>query len=464
MKSERKKSKPISPYLLVIISFVGVIFFGAFLLCLPFAHQNREWGNFIDSLFHATSATCVTGLSTYDIGIGNELTLFGQIVMLVMIQIGGLGFITILTFFVSLIQRKLLFKDRYMLAQAVNSSSIADVGKFVRRVIIIVVSAETLGFLLGLPVFLQVPQYSTGKALWVSLFTSVSAFNNAGFDLFGSSSLIRGMGTVVDSMPNWAYHYMLCYIMVLIVAGGLSFLTIIELTFQKRKPRQWSSFTKITLIMTFSLIVLGFGLLMLTDGINGKMNPFHALFQSVTTRTAGFASFDQSSLSHAGKTVSSFLMFIGGSPISTAGGIKTTTLFVMILCVVRFLQGRKISAFKREFTNSSIVKTMTLVFMAIIVLLTGYICIASFEHNNSVATTENTLYETFSAFGTVGLSSGAVGSTLTPTLSFGSKVVLCILMFFGRLGPITLFQIFQINRDNEKNTHYREIPTDVIIG
>ena len=460
MKSERKtRAKQVSPYLLVILSFVGVILLGSFLLTLPFAHQDGNWGNYMDALFHATSATCVTGLSTYSNGIGNELTLFGQIVMLVMIQIGGLGFITILTFFVSLIQKKLQFKDRYLLAQAVNSTSIADVGKFVRRVIIIVITAETLGFGLGLPVFLNVPGYTVPKAIWASLFTSISAFNNAGFDIFGSSSLIQGMGTIVDSLPQWAYYYMQGYIMILIIMGGLSFLTIIELAFQRRKIKQMSSFTRITLVMTGTLIVLGFGALMLSDGISGNITPYQALFQSVTTRTAGFATFDQSTLSPAGKTISCFLMFIGGSPISTAGGIKTTTIFVLILCVVRFLQGRKISAFKREFTNSSIVKTMTLVFMAVIVLVIGYICIASFEVNNPQATTENTLYETFSAFGTVGLS-----ANLTPTLTIGSKIVICILMFFGRLGPITLFQIFQTNIDNEKNTHYREIPTDVIIG
>lgn len=460
MKSERKtKAKQISPYLLVILSFIGVILLGSFLLTLPFAHKNGNWGNYMDALFHATSATCVTGLSTYSLGIGGELTLFGQIVMLIMIQIGGLGFITILTFLVSLIQKKIQFKDRYMLAQAVNSTSIADVTKFVRRVIIIVATAETLGFVLGLPVFLNVPGYSVPKAIWASIFTSVSAFNNAGFDIFGGTSLIQGMGTIVDTMPQWAYYYMQGYIMILIVMGGLSFLTIIELTFQRKKAKQLSSFTRITLLMTGSLIIFGFGILMLTDGISGNITPYQALFQSVTTRTAGFASFDQSTLSPAGKTVSCVLMFIGGSPISTAGGIKTTTIFVLILCFIRFLQGRKISAFKREFTNSSIIKTMTLVFLSVVVLLVGYICIASFERGNDAATTDAVLYETFSAFGTVGLS-----ENLTTTLSLGSKIVICLLMFFGRLGPITLFQIFQTNIDNEKNTHYREIPTDVIIG
>lgn len=460
MKSERKtRAKQVSPYLLVILSFVGVILLGSFLLSLPFAHRDGQWGNYMDALFHATSATCVTGLSTYSLGIGGELTFFGQIVMLVMIQIGGLGFITILTFFVSLIQKKIQFKDRYMLAQAVNSTSIADVGKFVRRVIIIVATAETLGFALGLPVFLNVPGYTVSKAIWASVFTSISAFNNAGFDIFGGTSLIQGMGTIVDTMPQWAYYYMQGYIMILIVMGGLSFLTIIEVTFQRKKAKQLSSFTRITLLMTGSLIIFGFGILMLTDGISGNITPYQALFQSVTTRTAGFASFDQSTLSPAGKTISCVLMFIGGSPISTAGGIKTTTIFVLILCFIRFLQGRKISAFKREFTNSSIIKTMTLVFLSVVVLLVGYVCIASFERGNNAATTDAVLYETFSAFGTVGLS-----ENLTTTLSLGSKIVICILMFFGRLGPITLFQIFQKNIDNEKNTHYREVPTDVIIG
>lgn len=459
MKRENK-TKSVSPYLLVILSFVGVILLGSFLLTLPFAHKDGQWGIYIDSLFHATSATCVTGLSTYVKGIGDELTLFGQIVILAMIQIGGLGFITILTFFVSLVQRKLQFKDRVLLAQAVNSNSIADVGKFVKRVIIIVSIFEISGFLLGLPVFLNVKGFTTWNAVWASLFTSISAFNNAGFDVFGASSLLRNVGNeVIDNMPQWAYYYMQGYIMLLIIMGGLSFLTIIETTILRKKPRQWSAFTRITLLMTPILLVFGFVCFCLSDVISGNIDPFQALFQSVTTRTAGFATFDQSTLSPAGKTISCFLMFVGGSPIGTAGGIKTTTLFIVILCLVRFLQGKKITAFKREFTKSSIIKAMTLLFLSIATLLLGFILLSSFESNNPNATTDSLLFETFSAFGTVGLS-----ANLTTTLSFGSKIVICVLMFFGRLGPITLFQIFQTNMDNEENTHYQYVETDVIIG
>lgn len=459
MKRETK-SRAVSPYMLVILSFVGVILLGSFLLSLPFAHKDGQWGVYLDAFFHATSATCVTGLSTYVKGIGDELTLFGQIVVLVMIQIGGLGFITILTFFVSLVQKRIQFKDRVLLAQAVNSNSVASVGRFVKRVIIIVVTVEITGFLLGLPVFLNTKGLTTWEAVWASLFTSISAFNNAGFDIFGATSLIRNVGnSVIDNMPQWAYYYMQGYIMVLIILGGLSFITIIETTMMKKKPRQWSAFTRITLLMTPVLLVSGFVAFCLTDVIQGNIDPFQALFQSVTTRTAGFATFDQNTLSPAGKTISAFLMFIGGSPIGTAGGIKTTTLFVIVLCLIRFFQGKKIAAFKREFTKSSIIKTMTLLFLSIGTLLLGYILLATFEKDNSLASHDNLLYEIFSAFGTVGLSAG-----LTTSLSVGSKIVICVLMFFGRLGPITLFQIFQKRMNNEENTHYKYIETDVIIG
>ena len=464
MKNKTRAKKAASPYLLVLLSFLGVILLGSVLLSLPFAHKDGQWGNFIDSLFISTSATCVTGLSVYSNGIGAELTLFGQIVVLVMIQIGGLGFITIFTFFISIFARKLQFKDRLFLSQAVNSNTIAGVSKFVKRVITIVIFSETLGFLLGLPVFLQVKEYSVGQAIWASVFTSISAFNNAGFDIFGAFSLIRDPvnNPIVANLPTWAYYYMCSYIMVLIVLGGISFITIIDIVFLRKRPRQWNSFVKIVLMTTGILLVSGFGLFMLTDGINGTIDPFEALFQSVTLRTAGFANFDQNSLSVAGKSISCLFMFIGGSPISTAGGIKTTTIFIIVLCFIRFIQGKGIVAFKREYTRISILKAMTLVFISLINIIVAFIIVASLEKanpNNMLASSENIIFEIFSAFGTVGLSSG-----MTPFLTIGSKIVLIILMFFGRLGPITLFQLFQTDMKGEENVHFKRVTNDVIIG
>ena len=463
MKNKTGNKKATSPYLLVILSFVGVILLGSLLLSFPFAHKNGQWGSYIDSLFISTSATCVTGLSTYANGIGNELTFFGQMVVMVMIQIGGLGFITIFTFIISLFQKKLQFRDRLFLSQAVNSNTIAGVSRFVRRVIAIVLTVEILGFLLGLPVFLQVKDYTIGESIWASAFTSVSAFNNAGFDIFGSYSLIRiAENPIIYNLPKWAYYYLCSYIMLLIVLGGISFITIIEVVILRKKPRQWNSFVRIVLMTTVILFVSGFGLFMLTDGINGTIDSFEALFQSVSLRTAGFANFDQNSLSIAGKSISCLFMFIGGSPISTAGGIKTTTIFIIVLCFVRFIQGKGIVAFKREYTRTSVLKAMTLVFISLINIIIAFIIVASLEIPNPAniySSSENIIFEIFSAFGTVGLTSG-----MTPLLTVGSKIVLIILMFFGRLGPITLFQLFQTKMDGEENIHFKRVKNDVIIG
>ena len=460
MKNKTNNKKITSPYLLVILSFIGVILFGSVLLTLPFAHKDGQWGQYMDSLFIATSATCVTGLSTYANGLGGELTLFGQVVVMIMIQIGGLGFITIFTFFISLFQKKLQFKDRLFLSQAVNSNTIAGVSKFVKRVIFIVLITETLGFLLGLPVFLNVESYSTGEALWASAFTSISAFNNAGFDIFGAYSLIRiAENPIIYNLPTWAYYYLCSYIMMLIILGGISFITIIDLVILRNKPKQWNSFVKIVLMTTGILLISGFVIFTFTDVISGNIDTFEAAFQSVTLRTAGFANFDENNLSLAGKVISCLFMFIGGSPISTAGGIKTTTVFIIILCLVRFLQGKSITAFKREYTRTSILKAMSLVFLSLLTIVVGFILVASFEQGKPLATSENIIFEVFSAFGTVGLSAG-----LTPALEVGSKITIIILMFFGRLGPITLFQIFQNDLDNEENIHFKRVEADVIIG
>ena len=294
----------------------------------------------------------------------------------------------------------------------------------------------------------------------MNLFNSISAFNNAGFDLFGNTSLIRGVGNIyIDAMPEWAYYYFLSYIMFLIILGGISFVVIIEIFFNRKKPKQWSAFTKIVLLTTAILLVFGGLAFFLSDGLNGNITVFQAFFQSVTTRTAGFACFDQDSLSVAGKTISAILMFIGGSPIGTAGGIKTTTIFIIALSFIRFIQGRQIVAFQRQYTRISIIKAMSLVFLAIVIVFITFTIVTSLEVGNAQASSENIFFEIFSAFGTVGLS-----ANVTTTLSFGSKIVICILMFFGRLGPITMFQVFQQNMDKEESKHFKYIESDVIIG
>ena len=470
----KTQKKQISPYLLVILSFIVVILVGSFLLVTPFAQASGQWAfnyksadgsikiTYLDCLFTAVSATCVTGLCTFTEGIGNALTFYGQLVVLILIQIGGLGFITVLTFVVTLFKSKLQFKNRFFLSQALNATNFADVVIFVRRIIIISSICEFAGFLMGLPVAFILYPNNVPRALWTSMFTSVSAFNNAGFDIFGSTSLIANAGTIMGTLKEshlWAYYYYLSYIMVLIVSGGISFLVIIELFSGKKSSKQLSPFFKIVVSTTLVLLVAGSVAFFLSDGIEptNRISIFDAVFQSVTCRTAGFCTFDQANLSKAGKTISCILMFIGGSPLSTAGGIKTTTVFIVFVAVVCHLRGKSVTAFKRAYSTNTVLKGMTLMVIAFIAVVASIIAISSFERNNPSATTDIVIFEAFSAFGTVGLS-----ANLTPLLSDGSKITICIMMFLGRLGPMTFFQVF--NSGVQESGHYQYVEADFLVG
>ena len=458
------QKKSLNPYLLVILSFIVFIFVGALLLFMPFCRTDGHFApNFIDPLFLATSATCVTGLNSFKEGIGTELTFAGQLVVMILIQIGGLGFITLLTFFVTLFSRKLQFKDRLLISLMVNSEDVAEVVIFVRKIIIISASFELLGFLLGLPVFLtccdNVPQ-----GIWYSLFHSVSAYNNAGFDLFGNASLIRGLGGAefVNNLPTWAYYYMCSYIMFLIIAGGISFVVVMDI-FAKRKLKQFRVFTKISLLMTAVLLSVGFLAFLISEGFK---SPFDALFQSVTCRTAGFATVNQDNLSVVSKAFSCFLMFFGGNPLGTAGGVKTTTLYIIVLAMVCYLTGRRVTSFHRRYPNEVIVKAMSLVLLAVTTIFVAFFAMNAFEAKLDVeaiglSSTKSSalIYEVFSAFGTVGVSAG-----VTPYLSLGSKIVICILMFIGRLGPITFFQLLGSKMRFDEKSKYHFVEEDFLIG
>ena len=471
-KVTKKKFWQLNPYVLVILSFVFVILLGSFLLVLPFSQTSGHWGNYMDALFSAVSATCVTGLCTYLNGIGNQLTFFGQLILLLMIQVGGLGFVTVLTFFITLFASKLQFRNRYLLSQMVGSTNFADVVKFVRKLILISAVAEIVGTLLLMPVFMNAYKGNPGQGIWVSLFTAVSAFNNAGFDLFGAASIIYengmiGTGSAAVAMSVPSYIYMCIVIMILIVVGGISFLVIIDV-FGFKKIGQWRAFTKIVLSTTGVLLAFGFIAFLLPDVAftKGGMDAFQALFQSVTLRTAGFATYNQDNISLIGKVISCGLMFIGGSPLSTAGGIKTTTAFMVLLAMWSYFRGKHVIAFKRTYSSNMIVKAMSLVFLGLGMIIFALIFIAYFEMNMDTAAlglkTDKEaaiFFEIFSAFGTVGVTTG-----LTPHISIGSKIVLCFLMFFGRLGPITFLQIFQTNMDKKQTIHYEYVEEDFLIG
>ena len=485
----KKKSKLLNPYILVILSFALVILVGSLLLTMPWANNfnawlfnykvNAETGQritYLDCLFTAVSATCVTGLFSYPFPVAEVLSFPGQIVLVTMIEIGGLGFITILTFIITLFNSKLEFRDRYFISQMVGSTNFADVVKFVRKLIIISVIIVATGTVLGLPVFLTMYKDNILQGIWTSFFHSVSAFNNAGFDLF-SNSLVGGViGLNGETISSPLYVYLCIYTMLLIVVGGISFVVIIEVFTGHKKPTQWRPFTKIVLFTTAILLTVGTVGFFLFEGLTGdnRITFLDAIFQSVTCRTAGFSTFDQSNLSAGGKALSCLLMFIGGSPISTAGGIKTTTAFMVILAMVSYFSGSRPIAFKRLYSNNMVAKAMSLIFIVIFIVLLGYIGLNTFGLD---PTTSHLYYEgleaagkspqlsmdfgfeLFSAMGTVGLGIG-----VEPYLSIGSKIVLCLIMFLGRIGPITFLSIFQYSMTKENQLHYDYVEEDFLIG
>lgn len=461
--AETNKRFHINPYILVILSFIMVILIGSFFLCMPWARVDGHWGwnSYIDQLFVSVSATCVTGLCTYETGIAGTLTFPGQLIMLFMIQVGGLGFITVLTFILTLFKTKLQFKDRYILSQAVNSTSVADVVRFVRKVILITVTIEVVGACIGLPVFLTMFPDNPWLAIWNSFFTACSAFNNAGFDIVGATSLMNE--GLIGSLPPWAYNYLLIYVMVLVILGGLSFLVIIDMVLSKKSPKQWRAFTKITITMTVLLLVFGFIIFLVAECFKetNPMSPLDAIFQSVTCRTAGFASYNQNDMTLISKVTSCALMFIGGSPLSTAGGIKITTIYMIALAMICYFRGKPVSSFKRVYSTGMVIKAMSLFLIALGVVLGGFLIINAFEssHEYALNTPENLFFEVFSAFGTTGLTAG-----ITTQLQLGSKITLCILMFLGRLGPMTFFQIFQKNLSVQISSHYQYVEEDFLIG
>ena len=475
-----KKQFQFNPYLLLIISFLGITLIGSFLLCMPWAFRDNpthEWchvGNYLDAFFTSLASMSLTGFVTYPEGLANTLSLAGQIVVLVLMQIGGLGIITILTFLFTIFKRNLQFKDRLFISQAISFNNFAEIARFVRRMIMITLVCELVGFGLGIPVFLQVFPDNVLKGLYYSLFHSVSAFNNVGFTLFNANEgLIGGInvaGGVFFDNHHWLYYYFSLYLAVLSLIGGVSFLVIIDVVFGRKPPRRWSVATKICLSMTGIMILFFAVALFLTDGLkkDNPMNTYQALMQVINCRTAGFTMYPQSDISLPGRMLCCVMMFVGGAPLSTAGGIKLTTVFVVLVSILSYFRGKKTSVFKRYYSEDMTAKSLSLVFVVLFLLLFSFVGLNLFGlKETSEPLNENIknelvayyLYEVFSAFGNVGFYTG-----LESHLSMGSVIILCLLMLLGHLGPMTFFSLFQNHLDKKKNVHYSFVEEDFLIG
>lgn len=429
MKSQRK------PYLsttqIILLSFLSVILIGSILLSLPVSSAGGRAVPYIDALFTATTATCVTGLVT--VSTAATWSVFGQVVILLLIQIGGLGIITFMTAVMLLFNRKIGISDRLLIQDAFNLSTLSGIVAFVKKVLIGTLTVESIGACFYMTVF--VPQFGA-RGIWVSVFNSVSAFCNAGMDIIGENSLCDYSGNVLITLTTAA----------LIILGGLGYIVWWDVSrvIKNRKQnggRFFKSLTlhsKIVLISTAFLLITGTALtlcfeynnpltlegLPLTDKIQA------AFFQSVTTRTAGFASLPQENLTNPTAILSLLLMFIGGSPVGTAGGIKTVTAAVLLSITVSLISGKNsVSLFGRTISKQSVYKAVAVTVMSFSVMFVSTLLLSAVTNAPAL----DILFETVSATATVGLS-----RSLTGALNLLGKLIIIFTMYFGRVGPISI--------------------------
>lgn len=413
------------------VVFLIIILLGTLLLMLPIASKSGEGTGFTDALFTATSATCVTGLIRFDTY--THWTLFGQIVILCMIQIGGIGFMSIAVFLMSLTRRKIGLNSRVLMQNSISAPQVGGMVQIVRFLLLGTFLVEGIGALLLTVVF--VPKYGIGKGIYFSVFHAISAFCNAGFDLMGGEEQFSSLVTMGN---NW---YLNLVIMALIIIGGLGFFVWKDILAVKFRFRKMKLHTKIVITMSGFLILAGFLVIFLMEwgeaGTVGKSVPeqiLNALFQSVTTRTAGFNSIDLTQMTEGSIFIMIGLMLIGGSPGSTAGGMKTTTFAVISISIVSIFRRKKSEeAFGRRM-EEDILRSAACVFMIYLFLASASAMVISKLEGAGMM---EALFETASALGTVGLTMG-----MTPHVGMISKLLLALLMFVGRVGSLTILMAF----------------------
>ena len=452
LMSRGKKSYKIRTEQYIVLSFFAVILLGTLLLMLPISSRSGESCGFLTAWFTATSATCVTGLVLVDTY--TQWTGFGQIVILCLIQIGGLGFMTVISVFFFLLHRKIGLQQRLIMAQGFSLNNVDGVVHLVRTVLIWTIFFEGAGALILTVRFLG--EYGLWQALRFGIFHAVSAFCNAGFDIFGVLQPDSSVSLFVhDPVVNLV-------IMTLIVAGGLGFYVWADLSRFHQRGRQLAVHTRLVLVIIGTLIVGGAAMFALLEWNNPETIGTYTvwekilacLFQSVTCRTAGFASISQGGLTEPSQAVSSLLMLIGGSAGSTAGGIKTVTVGILILSTLSAARGRsRVTVFHRTISQEQIRQAMTVMLLMVALAFGGAVYLSAC----SGFTFTQCFYETASALGTVGLTTG-----ITPLLDVGPKIVLIIFMFFGRVGITTISLGFLMSSQVQERYHFAE--TKVLIG
>lgn len=426
--------KTLRPGLKLALGFMLLIAIGTLLLYLPVSHQDGVDVSLIDALFISTSAICVTGLTPLDIS--KTLSLFGSTVLMFLIQFGGLGYAVVAVIIIRLASGRIDASTGNLLRDSLGADHKIGTKRLLAVALAVTATMEAIGAILLFIPFSA--KYPIGRALYLSIFHSVSAFNNAGFDLFS------------DSMMKWNDNpLVLITIASLIAFGGLGFILYNDLADYLTKHKKISVHTKIVLSTTLFLIAAGTVLFrIILPDIDWK----NAFFQSVTTRTAGYFSYDQSILPPAGVVLTIILMFIGASPGSTGGGVKTTSFFTAVKASFSLLLGRNPTAFKREISGESVMKAFFVIIISVLLVAAATTLISITDPE---FTSDKILYEVVSAYATVGLTMG-----ITPSISTPGKLILIIMMFLGRVGFMTIITSFARRRQ----TGARYIEEKVIIG
>lgn len=447
----QKRSRQMSATRVIALVFAAIIALGTLLLSLPVASRSGERCSILDALFTATSATCVTGLTRFDTW--SQFSGFGQVVVITLIQIGGLGFMSVATLIVFLLRRKVGLKQRMVMAQALSVNDMDSVVRLQKWVLVGSFSIEAVGALILTLRFL--PQYGLGRALKWGVFHAISAFCNAGFDIFGE---ISSSGSLVMFQSD---PLVLLTLSALVILGGLGFLVWQDIVL-KRRFRKMSVYSRLVLLGTAGLLLAGTAAVALTEWNNpntlGGMSTadklLNSFFQAVTLRTAGFFSFDQAAMTEGTKAMCILMMLVGGASGSTAGGIKIVTVMVLLLFLASRARGKNtVTVFKRTIPSAQVLDAMTITGIVTALAMGGAIFITltspvSFIHG---------LYESASAIATVGITAGATGS-----LSVAAQIMIIIFMYFGRVGILTISLGFLMGSRAQERFRYAE--TNLLIG
>lgn len=447
LREGKGMTKRLSRVQTIALGFLLIIAVGTVLLMLPAASRNGESAGFLNALFTATSSTCVTGLVVVDTY--SSWTVFGQMVIMFLIQIGGLGFITIGVFFSIFLKRRIGLKERNLIQESVNTLQIGGTVRLVRKIVFYSLAIEGAGALLLMIRF--IPKFGCAKGIWYGVFHSVSAFCNAGFDLMGQFEPYASLTMYYDDV------LINLVIMALIIVGGIGFIVWDDISVHKWKVKKYLLHTKIVLVMTVVLILAGsicfylFERENLLAGMDAKGQILSSVFGAVTPRTAGFNTVDTGGYTEATRLLTVLLMFIGGSPGSTAGGVKTTTMMVILLYIWSSLRNKKgLNIFGRRLDDDSIKKASTVFFINLLLASVSTLLMCGIESSLPLS---DIFMEVFSAIGTVGISTG-----ITRDITIVSKWLLIFLMYSGRIGSMS----FALSFTEKKQGSLVELPIERI--